>query len=97
MRSLFERSAYKVTTIEEDRDVSTMKLDELMGSLQTFELNLKMNRKEKSITFQAEQHESSNEGNLNDDESLVLLTKKFNRFLKRLNKKKTLSKFRKNQ
>ena len=38
---LLERFAYKVTTIEEARDVNTMKLNELMGSLQTFELNLK--------------------------------------------------------
>ena len=41
LRSLPERSAYKVTTIEEGHDVNTMKLDELMVSLQTFELNLK--------------------------------------------------------
>ena len=41
LRSLSERFAYKVTAIEEARDVNTMKLDELMGSLQTFELNLK--------------------------------------------------------
>ena len=49
LRSLPERFAYKVAAIEEAKDISTMKLDELMGSLQTFELNLSQNRKEKSI------------------------------------------------
>ena len=77
LRSLPDRFAYKVTVIEEARDVSTMKLDELMGSLQTFELNLKQNKKEKSIAFKTEKKkESSNEGNSNDDyESLDLLIK----------------------
>ena len=33
LRSLPKRFAYKVTAIEKARDVNTMKLDELMGSL----------------------------------------------------------------
>ena len=85
LRSLLERFAYKVATIEEARDVQNMRLDELMGSLQRFDLNLKMNKNDKSIVFQAEHHESSDEGNDIDDndESLVLLTKNFNKFLKK--------------
>ena len=47
LRSLPERFAYKVAAIEEARDLNTMSLKELMGSLQTFELNLKMNKKKK--------------------------------------------------
>ena len=82
LRSLPERFAYKVAAIEEDCDLNTMSLKELMGSLQIFELNLKMNKKEKSIAFQAEKHESSDEGNVSDDESVVLLTQSFNRYLK---------------
>ena len=62
LRSLPERFTYKVAAIEEACDVQNMRLDELMGSLQTFELNLKMNKKEKSIAFQADHHESSDEG-----------------------------------
>ena len=53
LRPLPERFAYKVTAIEEARDVSTMRLDELMGSLQTFEMNMKYNKKEKDITIQS--------------------------------------------
>ena len=82
-----ERFAYKVVAIEEARDLNTMSLKELMGSLQTFELNLKMNKKEKSIALQAEKHESSDDGNVSDDESVVLLAQSFNRYLKRMNKK----------
>ena len=51
LRYLPEGFAYKVATIEEARDLNTMSLKELIGSLQTFELNLKMNKKEKSIAF----------------------------------------------
>ena len=51
LRSLPERFAYKVAVIEETHDLNTMSLKELMGSLQTFELNLKMNKKEKSIAL----------------------------------------------
>ena len=46
------------------------------------------NKKEKSIAFQVEKHESSDEGNVSDDESVVLLIQSFNRYLKRMNKKK---------
>ena len=48
-KTLRERFAYKMAAIEEAKDVSTMKLDELMGSLQTFELNLSQNKKEKTL------------------------------------------------
>ena len=90
LRSLPEKFAYKVVAIEEARDLNTMSLKELMGSLQTFELNLKMNKKEKSIALQAEKHESSDEGNVSDDESVDLLTQSFNRYLKRMKKRRIL-------
>ena len=75
LRSLLERFAYKVAAIEKARNLNTntISLKKLMGSLQTFELNLKMNKKEKSIAFQAEKHESSDESNVSDDESVILL------------------------
>ena len=52
LRLLPKRFAYKVVAIEEARDVQNMRLDELMGSLHIFELNLKMNKKDKNIAFQ---------------------------------------------
>lgn len=38
LRSLPKKFDTKVTTIEEAQDLSTIKVDELNGSLQTFEL-----------------------------------------------------------
>ncbi|MCI53353.1 gag-pol polyprotein [Trifolium medium] len=43
----------KVTTIKEAQDISSTKVDELVGSLQTFELAVSdmTEKKSKSITF----------------------------------------------
>lgn len=38
LRSLLKKIDMKVTAIEEAQDLSTLKVDELIGSLQTFEL-----------------------------------------------------------
>jgi excinuclease UvrABC nuclease subunit len=53
LRSLPKRFDMKVTAIEEAHDISTMKMDELVGSLQTFEivLNERGDKKNKSIAF----------------------------------------------
>jgi hypothetical protein len=40
LRSLPERFRIKVTTIEESKDLEEMKIEELVGSLQTYELSL---------------------------------------------------------
>ena len=95
LRSLPERFAYKVDAIEEAKDVSTMQLDELMGSLQTFELNLNQNKKEKCIDVRTKEKDSTNEGNSIDDESLVLLMKNLNIFLNRMNRKNNSQKSKK--
>ena len=95
LRSLPERFAYKVAAIEEAKDVSTMKLDELMGSLQTFELNLSQNKKEKSVDVRTKEKGSTNEGNSIDDESLVLLMKNLNIFLNKMNRKNNSQKSKK--
>ena len=63
-----------------------MKLDEQIGSLQTFELNLKQNKKDKSITLRVE--EQYDKGNTDVDESFILLIKKFVMFLNEMNMKK---------
>ncbi|KAK2402989.1 gag-protease polyprotein [Trifolium repens] len=49
LRSLPKRFNIKVTTIEESQDLSTMKVDELIGSLQTFEMaiNEKLEKEER--------------------------------------------------
>lgn len=40
LRFLLKRFAIKVTTIEEVKDTTTRKLDKLIDSLQTFEMNM---------------------------------------------------------
>src|ERR1044072_7891724 len=53
LRYLPKRFAMKVTAIEEAQDIASMQVDELIGSLQTFELSLndKAEKKNKSIAF----------------------------------------------
>lgn len=52
-RSLPKKFGMKVTTIEKAQDLSSIKIDEFMGFLQTFETNLnyRYENKRKSITF----------------------------------------------
>ncbi|KAL6329558.1 hypothetical protein AAG906_022135 [Vitis piasezkii] len=51
LRYVLERFRAKVTTIEESKDVDSLKVDELVGSLQTFEMNLGSPRKSKGIAL----------------------------------------------
>jgi RNA-binding protein YhbY len=45
LRSLHKRFRIKVTTIEESKDLEEMKIEELVGSLQTYELSLPLIKK----------------------------------------------------
>lgn len=49
--SLPERFMIKVTTIEESKDLDIMKIEELVGSLQTYEFSMPPLRKNKSIAL----------------------------------------------
>ena len=56
----------KVTSIEESKDLDDIKVQELIGLLQTYELSLPSQRKSKSLDFKTinekmEAHDSSNE------------------------------------
>ncbi|KAH6785832.1 hypothetical protein C2S51_038287 [Perilla frutescens var. frutescens] len=91
LRSLPKRFAYKVTANEEANDVSKMKLQELMGSLRTFEMGLTNEEtvQKKSIAFQA--GSSSDVPNTVSDkndltESIALLAKNISKFIKRYEK-----------
>ena len=71
LRSLPERFTYKVIAIEEAQDVSAMRLDELIGSLQTFEMSLKQKKKYKSIALHPKVQDSSDEEIVHDDADLT--------------------------
>ena len=51
LRSLPESFRTKVTTIEESKDLDDIKVQELIGSLQTYELSLPSQRKRKSLAL----------------------------------------------
>jgi hypothetical protein len=53
LRSLPERFRTKVTTIEESKDLNEMKIEDLVGSLQTYEYSLPPVRKAKAIALKA--------------------------------------------
>ena len=61
-----------VTTIEESKDLDEIKVQELIGSLQTYELSLPNQRKSKSLALKTineriEAHDSSNEDVIKKD------------------------------
>ena len=85
LRSLPESFLAKVTTIEEHKDLDDIKVQELIGLLQTYELSLPTQRKSKSLALKTinervEAHDSSNEDVIEKD--VVYLMKNFRKFLK---------------
>jgi hypothetical protein len=85
LRSLPERSRIKVTTIEESKYLEEMKIEELVGSLQTYELSLPPVKKLKTIALKASKKkvEASSEDDSEDEEkAMAMLAKNFIRLMK---------------
>ena len=77
----------KVTTIEESKDLDDIKVQELIGSLQTYELSLPSQRKGKSLALKTinewiEAHNSSDEDKDEVKKDVAYLVKNFQKFLK---------------
>ncbi|KAL5764699.1 hypothetical protein ACOSQ2_017293 [Xanthoceras sorbifolium] len=70
----------KVTAIEESKDIDRMRVDELIGSLQTFELNLKSTKNQKGIALKSASYES--EDAEDDGEELAFIAIKLKNFFK---------------
>src|ERR1044072_6753989 len=93
LRSLPKRFAMKVTAIEEAQDISTMQVDELIGSQQTFEmtLNERSEKKNKNIAFVSNTEEEDEESEVDfigeASEALALLRRKFNKEFKKFDRK----------
>ena len=83
----------KVTTIEEAQDINNMQVDELIGSLQTFELTLNdsSDKKNKSIAFVSNTEEVDEESEMDFagefTEALALLGRKFNKAFKKFDRR----------
>ena len=85
LRSLSESFCAKVTAIEESKDLNDIKVQELIGSLQTYELSLPSQRKSKSLALKminerVEAHDSSDEDVV--DKDVAYLVNNFQKFLK---------------
>ena len=80
LRSLLESFRAKVTAIEESKDLDEIKVQELIGSLQTYELSLPSQRKSKylalkTINERVEAQDSSDEDEVEKD--VAYLVKNF--------------------
>ena len=85
LRSFSESFRAKVIAIEESRDLDKIKIQELIGSLQTYELSLPSQRKSKSLALKTinerlEAQDSSDEDEVEKD--VAYLAKNFCKFLK---------------
>ena len=90
LRSLPERFSSKVITIEECRDIDTMKIEDLLGSLQTHELHFKKSPKSRNTVLKTSH--TTQESEVDSDEELdmnemALMAKKFRKFFKNKGKR----------
>ncbi|CAM8877687.1 unnamed protein product [Rhodiola kirilowii] len=86
LRSLTKRFAMKALTVKEAHDVKTMRLDELMGSLQTHEMD--MNEEEQLmkvniIGLKAEVSVVPNKAGEMSEQQYAMLSRNFGKFMKR--------------
>ncbi|CAM8926216.1 unnamed protein product [Rhodiola kirilowii] len=86
-RSLPPRFAMKVTAIEEMHDISKLKLDELMGSLRTYEINHDFQTGEvKGIALKADMSEDKQDGGCTT-EQLAMMAQNFGRMVRKINRR----------
>ncbi|CAM8966136.1 unnamed protein product [Rhodiola kirilowii] len=88
LRSLPQKFTMKVTTIEEMHDISTLKLEELMGSLRTYEMNQLQeseSRGGKCIALKADvSGDKSDPGS--STEQLAVMAQNFGRMVRKINR-----------
>jgi hypothetical protein len=80
----------KVTVIEESKDLDSMKIEELVGSLQTYEHSLPPVKKAKGMAFKVTKSRVSPDEDSKEEDEVAMLAKniskvmKTNKFIKRL-------------
>jgi chorismate mutase len=85
LRSLSERFRIKMTTIKESKDLEEMKIEELVGSLQTYELSLPLVKKMKTIALKASKKKvkvSSGDDSEDEEKVVAMLAKNFGRLMR---------------
>lgn len=94
--SLPKRFKIKVTIIKERKDLDSMKIEELVGSLQTYKYSLPPVRKAKAISLKAAKNKSrvsSDEDSDNEEEyAIAMLAKNIGRLMKNDKFKKKFTK-----
>jgi len=96
LRSLPERFRINVTTIEESKDLESMKIEELVGSLQTYEYSLPPVKKAKTIALKASKKKArvsfEKDSNNEEEDAVAMLAKNFGRLMKNEKFKKKFTK-----
>jgi hypothetical protein len=85
LRALPERFGIKVTTIEESKDLEEMKIENLVGSLQTYELSLPPVKKLKTIALKVSKKKveaSSGDDSEEEEKAVAMLAKNFRRLMR---------------
>ncbi|RVX19214.1 hypothetical protein CK203_008602 [Vitis vinifera] len=86
LRSLPSKWHTKVTAIQEAKDLTKLPMEELIGSLMTYEINLVKklqegeDKKKKSITLKAKTKEEEKPSEEDDD--LALIIRKLNKYMR---------------
>ena len=90
LRSLPERFHAMITTIEESKDIDFIPLTELIGNLQTYELDLtriEKGSKSKSMALKAKSNETDEFSDDEDSKMKSYITRQFKKFMKNANAK----------
>ncbi|KAH9671200.1 hypothetical protein KPL70_017266 [Citrus sinensis] len=91
IRSLPKEWRQKRTAIEEAKDLNILPIDDLIGSLISYEEDLAVEKgheeKKKNIALKASKHESDEESEM-DDEELAMLARRFRKFYKKNNEQR---------
>ncbi|GKV46223.1 hypothetical protein SLEP1_g53222 [Rubroshorea leprosula] len=96
LRSLPKNWEAKLTTIEESKDLNTLKLEDLIGKLMTYEIEVQVDggvevveKKKKNVAFKASNQKEESEDDASNDESsneediTKLISKEVKRFMKK--------------
>ncbi|KAH9697592.1 hypothetical protein KPL71_023665 [Citrus sinensis] len=91
IRSLPKEWRQKMTAIEEAKDLNVLPIDDLIGSLISYEEDLAAEKgheeKKKNIALKASKRESDEESEMDDDE-LAVLARRFKKFYKKNNEQR---------